>query len=177
MTTSKGILVLKKHPNHDREVRIDLGSNEILNSGFLSDFDLDSIIDIIAELTQVVNGTLDSMYWGQEQIMIGSEQLTSDCFDEMNNENLGSVSTQELLNLMIQIRDFKQLYQNPYNLKNLVGQAFNTIKSSPNNYKTAPHSDFYYSITISDIYISLVLESGDFNLSESDYTNQLQTNF
>lgn len=177
MIAKKGIVVLTKSPNNKRSVNLGVDYNEILNSEYLSDFDLDSIIDIITELTQVVNGSLDSMYWGQEQIMIGSEQVNSDCFDDMNNENLGSVSTQALLNLMIEIRDFKQFYQNPNNLKNIVGQAFNTIKSNPNNYKRFPNSDFHFIVTINDIYITLILDPEDFNLSQNEYTNQLQTIF
>lgn len=177
MIAIKGIVVLTKSPNNKRSVNLGVDYNEILNSEYLSDFSLDSIIKIITELTQVVNGTLDSMYWGQEQIMIDSEQVNSDCFDDTNNENLGSVSTQALLNLMIEIRDFKQHYQNSNNLKNLVGQAFNAIKSDPNNYKRFPNSDFHFIVIINDIYITLILNPEDFNLSQNEYTNQLQTIF
>jgi len=61
MTTHKSIQIIKKS-NSYRNVIINLGYGEIKNSGFLSDFDLDSITEIIIELTKVINGTLESFY-------------------------------------------------------------------------------------------------------------------
>ena len=177
MSNTKIINIYPIKNTQNRDVELIIANSIIKNSSNLSDFDLDSIIKIITELTQVVNGTLDSMYWGQEQIMIDSEKVNSVCFYDTNNENLGSVSTQALLKLMIEIRDFKQHYQNSNNLKNVVGQAFNAIKSDPNNYKRFPNSDFHFIVTINDIYITLILNPEDFNLSQNEYTNQLQTIF
>lgn len=172
MTTHKSIQIIKKS-NSYRNVIINLGYGEIKNSGFLSDFDLDSITEIIIELTKVINGTLESFYWGQEQIMIDSESLTSYCFDEMNDTSLPNVNTQELLNLMIEIKDFKTAYGQPANLSNIISQAFNQIKSNPQSYKKWSHL-IYYEVIINNVTVALQLESEDFNCNASQYVNQLK---
>lgn len=169
----KNITVYKKFINNKRDTFISVSSSSIKNSGFLSDFDLDSITEIITELTKVINGTLESFYWGQEQIMIDSESLTSYCFDEMNNTSLPNVNTQELLNLMIEIKDFKTAYGQPANLSNIITQAFNQIRSNPQSYKKWSHL-IYYEVIINNITVALQLESEDFNLSASQYVNQLK---
>ena len=89
---------------------------------------------------------------------------------------MGSVKTQELLDFMIQIRNFKQEYQEQNNLKNIVSQAFIKIKSNPQSYKKWNHL-IYYDVAINDILVSLQLEDVDFNLSSNDYVNQLNMNF
>ena len=82
----------------------------------------------------------------------------------------------DLLNLMIQIRDFKQEYQQENNLKNIIGQAFNQIKSNPQSYKKWSHL-IYYEVLVNNITVTLQLEPEDFNLSSIDYVNQINLNF
>jgi hypothetical protein len=176
MSYSKNISVSAKN-SLKRTIDISLGRYDIVNSGFLSDFSLDSIEEIIEELTKVINGTLENFYWGQEQIMIESYQNSSMCYNEMEQKSLPNVSTIDLLNLMNQIKTFKEQYENPINLKSIVGQAFNTIKGNPNNFKLNPNSEYFFQITLNEILILLTLESNDFNLTETEYVNQLQTNF
>jgi hypothetical protein len=163
--------------NLNRRVDIIIGTPNLENCGHLSDFSLDSIEEIIEELTKVINGTLENFYWGQEQIMIESYQNSSMCYNEMEQKSLPNVSTIDLLNLMNQIKTFKEQYENPINLKSIVGQAFNTIKGNPNNYKKYNNSIYHFTILLEDISITLVLEPNDFNLSNIEYINQLQTNF
>jgi len=105
--------------------------------------------------------------------MIDSESLTSYCFDEMNDTSLPNVNTQELLNLMIEIKDFKTAYGQPANLSNIISQAFNQIKSNPQSYKKWSHL-IYYEVIINNVTVALQLESEDFNLSASQYVNQLK---
>lgn len=172
MTTHKSIQILKKS-NSYRNVILDLGYGEIKNSGFLSDFDLDSIVEIIEELTKVINGTLDGYSWGQDQIMIDSEKVSSYCFNELDNIALPDVPTQDLLNLMIEVKNFKTEYENPVVLNNIISQAFNQIKSNPQSYKKWSHL-IYYEVIINNITVALQLELEDFNLSASQFVNQLK---
>lgn len=172
MSYLKGLVV-------DKYKSVDLGvvDTTISNSSHLSDFDLDSISKIVLDLNNVISNPNGALLWGQEQIMIDSDPINSKCEDEMNGEILPDVQTSSLLNLMIEIKNFKAQYQNPTNLRNIVGQAFTNIKSNPNNYKRFPNSDFYFATTINAIYITLVLEPEDLNLTEREYVNQLNTNF
>ena len=162
------IVYYKRQNNTKRNVLVGVSSSLIKNSGNLSDFSLSSVNEVILELTKVVNGTLEDFYWGQLPIMIESTQQNSECYDEINNEYLGNVKTQDLLNLMIQIRDFKQEYQQEINLKNIIGQAFNQIKSNPQSYKKWSHL-IYYEMLVNNITVTLQLEPEDFNLSSNDY--------
>lgn len=170
------IVYYKRQNNTKRNVLVGVSSSLIKNSGNLSDFSLSSVNEVILELTKVVNGTLEDFYWGQLPIMIESTQQNSECYDEINNEYLGNVKTQDLLNLMIQIRDFKQEYQQEINLKNIIGQAFNQIKSNPQSYKKRSHL-IYYEMLVNNITVTLQLEPEDFNLSSNDYVNQINLNF
>ncbi len=170
------IVYYKRQNNTKRNVLVGVSSSLIKNSGNLSDFSLSSVNEVILELTKVVNGTLEDFYWGQLPIMIESTQQNSECYDEINNEYLGNVKTQDLLNLMIQIRDFKQEYQQEINLKNIIGQAFNQIKSNPQSYKKWSHL-IYYEMLVNNITVTLQLEPEDFNLSSNDYVNQINLNF
>ena len=170
------IVYYKRQNNTKRNVLVGVSSSLIKNSGNLSDFSLSSVNEVILELTKVVNGTLEDFYWGQLPIMIESTQQNSECYDEINNEYLGNVKTQDLLNLMIQIRDFKQEYQQEINLKNIIGQAFNQIKSNPQSYKKWSHL-IYYEVLVNNITVTLQLEPEDFNLSSIDYVNQINLNF
>jgi len=78
---------------------------------------------------------------------------------------------------MSEIKSFKEYYQIPANIKNIIGQAFEVIKSNPQSYKRWPNSNVDFCTTIKNIFISLVLTSHDLNLSKSEYLNQLKTNF
>lgn len=140
----------------------------------MSDFNITSFTKLINDLTGVVNNPDDYLYWGQVQIMINSGHLVSTCFNEFDQESLPSVPTQDLLDFVIEAKNFKEFYVNLNNLKDLVGQAFNTIKSNPTAYKAFSNSNVDFSVTINDVVILLTLSEQDFNLSQSQYVNQLK---
>lgn len=161
----------------NRTITTSLSDPSIQNSEYLNDISLNSINRIIIDLNRIINTPNGALLWGQERISIDSDSILSKCFDEIENKPLPDVPTQYLLNLMTQIKNFKtHYYENPTDLKNIIGKAFSLIKSNPNNYKRYPNSNIRFAITIDDIYISLVLEPNDFNLSESDFLSQLDTN-
>jgi len=172
MSYSKAIVV-----QYRRDINLEVADSAIPNSSYLSDFDLSSINEIIDELNEIINNPNGALIWGQEQIMIDSDPMNSKCTDEINGKNLSNVLTSSLLNLMIEIKNFKVQYQNSNNLKSIIGQAFEIIKSNPNNYKRWPTSDTDFSTTLNNIYISLVLTHDDLNLSKDEYINQLKTDF
>jgi hypothetical protein len=157
-----------------RTVSASVYDSSIQNSEYLNDFSLNSINKIIIDLNNVINSPNGALLWGHEQMSIDSNPLLSKCFDETRNKSLPDVPTQNLLNLMIQIKKFKtQYHQNSENLKNIIKQAFSSIKSNPNNYKKYPNSDIRFAITIDNIYLTLVLEPNDLNLTDDDFLSQL----
>jgi len=159
-----------------RAVYLSVTDSSIQNSGYLNDLSLNSINRNIIDLNLVINTPNGALLWGQEQISIDSDSLLSKCFDETKDKTLPDVYTQDLLNLMIEIKNFKTQYnENPTILKSIIGQAFSSIKSNPNNYQKNPNSNIRFAITIDNIYLTLVLEPGDFNMSESEYLIQLDT--
>lgn len=172
MSYTKAIVI-----QYQRTVNIGVADEKIPNSGFLSDLDLNSINEIIIELNEVISNPNGALIWGQEQIMIDSGQINSKCVDQINNTILPDIPTISFLNLMIENKKFKEQYQNSINLKNIIEQAFTNIKSNPNNYKRWSNSNSDFSTTINNVFISLVLKPKDFNLSKSEYVNQLRINF
>ncbi|KRD06316.1 hypothetical protein ASE21_19285 [Flavobacterium sp. Root901] len=172
MSYSKAIVV-----QYRRNINIGVVDTTISNSHSLSDLDLGSINQIIGTLTEVISNPNGAFIWGSEQIVIDSDSINSKITDEINGVTLSNTSTISLLNLMVEIKNFKEQYQIPSNLKNIIGQAFETIKSNPHNYKRWPTSDTDFSTTIDNVYVSLVLTSDDLNLPKNEYLNQLKTNF
>jgi hypothetical protein len=172
MSYTKAIVI-----QHGRTINMEVADTEIPNSGYLSDLDLHSINQIVTDLDEVINNPNGALIWGQMQIMIDSDPINSKCVDEMNNEILPDISTISFLNLMIENKSFKEHYQNNNNLKNIIGQAFTAIKANPNNFRRWSTSNEDFSITLNEIFVSLVLAPEDFNLSETEYVNQLKTNF
>jgi hypothetical protein len=162
---------------HGGTINMGVADTEILNSEYLSDFDLHSINQIVTDLDEVINNPNGALIWGQMQIMIDSDPINSKCADQMSNEILPDVLTISFLNLMMENKKFKEHYQNHTNLKDIIGQAFTTIKANPNNFKRWPTSNIVFSITLNEIFVSLVLVPEDFNLTETEYVNQLKTNF
>lgn len=173
MSYLKSISIQNKLGNY-RTVYASLTDSTIQNSGYLNDFSLNSIKKIIIDLNSLINTPNGALLWGQEQISIDSDPLLSKCFDEMQGKALPDVSTQDLLNLMTEIKNFKTQYlENPIMIKSIIAQAFSSIKSNPNNYQKHPNSNLRFAITIDGIYITLVLEPSDFNMTESEYLIQL----
>lgn len=133
--------------------------------------------ELVAQLSELVDSDGGGMIWGQKQIMIDSSPEISFCEDEMDREPLPDVSTRSLLNLMIEIQKMKTEYQNPDNLRKIIGQIFTIVKSDPGNYKRWSESDTDFEVTIDDIFITLVLMPEDFDLTLEEYVNQLQNTF
>ena len=67
-----------------KRARIRLRDENIINSAYLSDFNITSFTKLINDLTGVVNNRDDYLYWGQEQIMINSGYIVSTCFNEFD---------------------------------------------------------------------------------------------
>lgn len=171
MSYLKGILVTKY-----KRVNIGVSDTTIPNSGDLSKLDLDSINKSIDDLNYILTKPTGVITWGVDQFMVDSDPEGSLCKDENDNE-LADIPNSTMLNLLTEIKNFKEQYQNSGTLKNIVGQAFNIIKSDPNNHKRFPNSDFHFATTIDNIYITLILEQNDLNLTGSEYVTQLDTNF
>ncbi|MBS7253507.1 hypothetical protein [Flavobacterium branchiicola] len=171
MSYLKGLVI-------DKYKSVDLGIDDttISNSGYLSDLSLDSINKAITNLNYIITQTTGVITWGVDRFMVDSDPEGSLCKDE-NDIELADVPNSVMINLLLEIKNFKTQYQNTTNLKNIVGQAFTIIKSNPNAYKRFPNSDFHFATTINDVYITLILEQNDLNLTESLYINQLNTNF
>ncbi|MCD0475069.1 hypothetical protein LPB87_11760 [Flavobacterium sp. EDS] len=172
MTYSKGIVVQSR-----RSVNIGVSDDEIPNSSYLSDFDLSSVNEIVFDLKELVKSDGGGFIWGQEYIMIDSTPEISFCENDLDKEALPDIPTISLLNLMIEIQKMKTEYQNPDNLKKIIGEVFTIVKSDPDNHRRWPESDKSFAVTIDGIYITLALMPEDFYLTVEDYVNQLQTNF
>jgi hypothetical protein len=174
MAYYKGIVVTIRHGVNPRRAILNLGDSDIPNSVFLSYLNLNEVQSRIDELTEVIANPNGGLYWGQPQITISSDPEMSDCFNEMDQVPLPSVPTQDLLNLMVEIKNFKQVYEDPDHLNDIVGQAFTAIKSNPNSHKKYPNSDDFFQAIINGMEIILTLAPGDFNLTESEYVSQLK---
>ena len=160
---------------HHYDVSVGVVDTEISNSTYLSEFDIDSYEELICALKEVINNENEGMLWGQDKIMIDSRPEISYCFNEIEQEKLPDVFTQDLLNLILQIRGFKELYSNPENLKKIVGQAFTMIKSNTAAYKLFTNSTAHFRITIDGVQITLTLLPEAFDLTESEYTEKIKS--
>lgn len=173
----KSIIILNLS-SFKRAVLIGGGLIDHSATGHLSDLDLDSIIKIIDKLTLLVNSTNpnDYYYWGVDLCMIMSTKSISECRDEMNDEDYNDIPTQTLLDLMIELRNHKQQYQNINNLNTIIGQAFTQIKNNPLGTKKWAHGT-YYEVEINGVFVSLNLSDDDLNLDVNVYVSQLDTSF
>ena len=171
MSYKKTIIVQSR-----RDVDMGIIDDQLQNSGYLSNFNLRSINKIISDINDVINGLKEEIYWGQNEIMIITDKDFSTCTYE-NGEQSPDLPTSTILNLMSEIKIFKEHFQNPINLKNIIDQAFTIIKSNPNAHKRWTTSDTVFSIVIREVSISLVLSPTDLELSNNEYLNQLHTNF
>jgi hypothetical protein len=176
MSNTKIINVYSNKNIINREVEIIIANQTIKNSSYLSDLNLDSINKSITDLNYIITQKNGIITWGVEQFMVDSDSERSLCKDE-NNTELADIPNNIMINLLTEIKSFKEQYQNAVNLKRIVGQGFNAIKVNSINYKRYPNSDFHFAITINDIFITLVLEPNDFNLTENIYLSQLNINF
>ncbi|UUF15229.1 MULTISPECIES: hypothetical protein [Flavobacterium] len=179
MSYSKRIAVLslRRGIKPQRDVIIGVADSAIINSSYLSDFNLSSINKIVIKLEELVRSDGGGFIWGQEYIMIDSSPEISFCENDLDKETLPDVPTISLLKLMIEIQKIKTEYQNPDNLKKIIGQVFAIIKSDPDNHRRWTESDTDFAVTINDVYIVLVLVSEDFDLTVEEYVSQLQTTF
>ncbi|MDR7209661.1 hypothetical protein [Flavobacterium piscis] len=175
----KGIVVQSPSRGNkiQRDVNIGVVDSMIANSSYLSDFDLNSVKKIVFDLKELVKSDEGGFIWGQEYIMIDSAPEISFCENDLDKEALPDVPTISLLNLMIEIQKIKEKYQNVVNLKNIVGKAFNIIKSNPDQNRRSHYSNIGFSVTIDDVYVTLVLLQKDFELTENEFVNQLNTDF
>lgn len=178
MSYLKGIAVGKKRPDNKRSIYIGVDDTSIPDGHHLSELDIDSVIEIIADLNNLINSNNPSDYldWGVDLFLVSSYPTISTCVNDLQGVDLGSFPTTSLLNLMIQIKQFKETYQIVSNLNAIVGDAFTSIKNNPQNYIRYEDTNFYW-IDINDVKITLTLLPDDFNLSETQYVSQLEPNF
>lgn len=170
----KRIVVAKKYPNHNREVRFYVGGDFYPEATVLSELDSDSVLKVIDHLTALVgSNNPDSYYeWGVDQFSVVSRAVTSSCRNDSEGTALPEVPTAFLLELMVEIRDFKQEYEDTVVLQDILHRAFAGIKADPLQYRT---DTGYYDIQIEGVAISLQLSDSDFELMEGAFLNQLAT--
>ncbi len=175
---TKKILVLSKHANHNREIRFFVFDSANLESSDLSELKIDAITDIINNLKLLCNSSSSNAYyeWGVDLYSVFSTPDISSCTNEIEGTTLPDVLTSSLLALMIEIKKFKQQYQDIVNLQNILSQAFTLIKANPSQYRSAPDG-YYYQAYIDEVLVSLNLNSDDLNLTVEVFFNQLETNF
>lgn len=174
MSYLKSIIV--QSSSLDRAVSVGVYDSNIPESGSLSELTLYNINEALNELNFIIAQTDGAVVWGVEQFQVESEPALSVCRD-YDEEVIAEVPTVSLKNLMLEVKSFKEYCQQSDNYKTILGQAFSTIKSNPSQYKRWAESDVDFGITINNVFIGLVLESSDFNLTETQFINQLNANF
>jgi hypothetical protein len=160
----------------DRAVSVGVHDSNIPESGNLSELTLPYIDEAISKLNFILGRPTGTVRWGVEQFTVESDSSISGCEDLDGNE-IAEVSTLSLKNLMLEVKSLKEYCHQADNYKTIIAQAFSAIKINPSQYKRWSESDVDFGITINNVFVSLVLESSDFTLTETAFINQLNVNF
>ncbi|MCY1221474.1 hypothetical protein D3C87_297370 [compost metagenome] len=173
MSLLKSITVLKKYPNLKREVRLYLVDTTYIQSGDLSELELDAIAEIIEELETVVSQNNPDNYleWGVDLFSVLSYPQISKCRNDIEGIDLKEVSTLSLLFFLRELEAFKKKYSESDTLSNSIGKAFEIIKNKPSDFKKWEEG-YYYETQIDDVIINLNLSEEDFNYSVVEYLDQ-----
>lgn len=156
----------------DRSVSTEVSLSNIPDTGYLSSLDINTIESIISDLNWIITQSTGVITWGVENFMVDSDSQGSLCRD-LDDVEIADIPTNTIRDLMIEVKNFKQQYQNTINLKNIIVQAFDSIKSNRNQYKRWTSSNLHYMININGINVFMTLESNDFNLSSNQYADQI----
>jgi len=174
---NRSIVILKKYPDHNREVNLIVTDLSMPGSGSLSELELDSVNEIVSELTTLISSNDPGSYyeWGVDLFSVLSGPVTSSCRNEAEGTELPDVSTRSLLDLMKELQHFKEQYRNMATLQAVAEQAFAQIKTSPSGYRKWPDAS-YYEISVGDITVSLNLSDDDLKLTIAGFLDQLGGN-
>ncbi|WP_026715316.1 hypothetical protein [Flavobacterium daejeonense] len=175
MSYPKFIAVRRKTQTY-RYVEVGVYDSSIPESGNLSELTLYYIDDAINQLNFILTQPDDAVLWGVEQFHVESEPIMSVCLD-FNEEVIAEVSTVDLKNLMLEVKNFKEYCQQSDNYKTIIGQAFSAIKSNPSQYRRWPESDLHYITNINDVSVSIAIEPSDLDLTTEAFINQLNIIF
>ncbi|MBW1654581.1 hypothetical protein [Flavobacterium quisquiliarum] len=159
-----------------RYVMIGVGSSDLEQASSLSEMSINEITKTLAELNAVISGDLEYLDWGTDLFHVFSEVAVSR-YGDFDKVERYEVSTIGLRDFLIELKKFKEQCLAGDDYKAIIGEAFATIKVNPSKYKRWPTSDTHFLITLNNIIFSLVLESNDFNLTQTQYVAQLEREF
>ncbi len=159
-----------------RYVMIGVGTPDLDQASSLSEMSISEITKTLAELNAVISGSLEYLDWGTDLFYVFSEAAVSR-YGDFDKVERYEVSTIGLRDFLIELKRFKEQCLADDYYKAIVGEAFAAIKANPLKYKRWSTSDTDFLITLNDIIFSLILQSNDFNLTQSQYVAQLEREF
>lgn len=160
----------------DRSIKVGISAPDLDQASALSDMPLSEIKRVLPELDAVISGQLDYFDWGTDLFYVDSEAALSS-YGDYDKAERTQVSTTDLRNFLIELKNFKEKCQAEDYYKIIIGQAFTAIKDNPSQYQRWPTSDVDFLIVLNNITFTLTLLEDDFKLTEAQYVAQLQNYF